>query len=165
MPIVVWVVEKKVFYHILDLGFESVGIPIRVKFEFETREGALIPDSLTFEHLFNKDALLERYPNLKSELLGIFKQVHQDVLDCEPKVVAIHAGLECGILGEKFEGMDMISFGPTLRGVHAPGEKLSIPSTARFYDLLNKIPFDIGVPIPITPNPGTKFFDDLISFI
>ena len=65
----VWVVEKKVFYHILDLGFESVGIPIRVKFEFEAREGVIVTDSLTFEHLFNTNALLKRYPNLKSERL------------------------------------------------------------------------------------------------
>lgn len=67
----VWVVEKKVFYHILDLGFESVGIPIRVKFEFEVRDGAIVLDSLTFEHLFNKNALLKRYPDLNSERLEL----------------------------------------------------------------------------------------------
>jgi hypothetical protein len=65
----VWVVEKKVFYHILDLGFESVGIPIRVKFEFEIQEGAIVTDSLSFEKLFNKNALIKRYPDLKSERL------------------------------------------------------------------------------------------------
>jgi hypothetical protein len=51
MPMV-WAVEKKVFYHILDMGFESVGIPIRVKFEFEFQDGALVPDSLCFESLY-----------------------------------------------------------------------------------------------------------------
>ncbi len=67
----VWVIEKKVIYHNLDLGFESVGIPIRVKFEFEVRDGAIVLDSLTFEHLFNKNALLKRYPDLNSERLEL----------------------------------------------------------------------------------------------
>ena len=47
----VWVFEKKVFYHILDMGFESVGIPVRVKFEFDVQEGSFIPDSLEFESI------------------------------------------------------------------------------------------------------------------
>jgi hypothetical protein len=50
----VWVVEKKVFYHILDMGFESVGIPIRVKFEFEVKDGSFVPNSLTSESLYNQ---------------------------------------------------------------------------------------------------------------
>ncbi|UCG09132.1 MAG: hypothetical protein JSV83_10950 [Desulfobacterales bacterium] len=66
-----WVIEKKVIYHNLDLEFESVGIPIRVKFEFEVRDGAIVLDSLTFEHLFNKNALLKRYPDLNSERLEL----------------------------------------------------------------------------------------------
>jgi dipeptidase D len=78
-------------------------------------------------------------PNLESPLLATFKQVHQQVAGKEPEVMAIHAGLECGILGERFEGMDMISFGPDMTGVHAPGEKLSIPSTQRFYALLKAL--------------------------
>ena len=45
---------------------------------------------------------------------------------------AIHAGLECGLFEEKFGGLDMISFGPTLRGVHAPGERLDLASLERF---------------------------------
>ena len=62
-------VEKKIFYHILDLGYESARIPIRVKFEFEVREGAFVPESLSFEHLYNKEALLKRYPLLNPERL------------------------------------------------------------------------------------------------
>jgi dipeptidase D len=54
----------------------------------------------------------------------------------EPKVKAIHAGLECGLFTEKFPDLDMISFGPTLRGVHAPGEKLDLASLDKFTLLL-----------------------------
>ena len=50
----------------------------------------------------------------------------------EPEVKAIHAGLECGLFLEKFPDLDMISFGPTLRGVHAPGEKLELASLDKF---------------------------------
>jgi dipeptidase D len=78
-------------------------------------------------------------PDLGSKLLATFKRVHREVTGKEPQVMAIHAGLECGILGERFPGMDMISFGPDLKGVHAPGERLSIPSTGRFFNLLKSL--------------------------
>ena len=65
----VWLVEKKIFYHYLDLGYEGVAIPIRVKFEFDVREGAFVHESLRFEQLYNRQALLNRYPRLKSERL------------------------------------------------------------------------------------------------
>jgi len=51
-------------------------------------------------------------------------------------VKAVHAGLECGIIGEKYPGMDMVSFGPTLEGVHSPDEKIHIASVKRFWDYL-----------------------------
>lgn len=57
----------------------------------------------------------------------------------EPKVKAIHAGLECGLFTEKFPGLDMVSFGPTLRGVHAPGERLDLASLDKFVALLNDV--------------------------
>lgn len=60
----VWLVEKKIFYHLFDLGFEGVEIPIRVRFEFEVKEGALVPDSLRKNILYNRLALEKRYPNL-----------------------------------------------------------------------------------------------------
>ena len=60
----VWLVEKKIFYHLFDLGFEGVEIPIRVGFEFEVKEGALVPDSLCKNILYNRAALEKRYPNL-----------------------------------------------------------------------------------------------------
>jgi dipeptidase D len=57
----------------------------------------------------------------------------------EPKVKAIHAGLECGLFTEKFPGLDMVSFGPTLRGVHAPGERLDLASLDKFVALLKDV--------------------------
>ena len=73
----VWVVEKKVFYHILDMGFESVGIPVRVKFEFDVRYGKLVSDSLSYESLYNQQAVVRRYPGLKKDLLE--KEIQQTI--------------------------------------------------------------------------------------
>ena len=64
---------------------------------------------------------------------------YRKLFGVEPKVKAIHAGLECGLFTEKFPGLDMISFGPTLRGVHAPGERLELASLDRFVALLNDL--------------------------
>ena len=61
---------------------------------------------------------------------------YRKLFGTEPKVKAIHAGLECGLFTEKFPGLDMISFGPTLRGVHAPGERLDLASLDKFTALL-----------------------------
>ena len=61
---------------------------------------------------------------------------YRKLFGIEPKVKAIHAGLECGLFTEKFPGLDMISFGPTLRGVHAPGERLDLASLDKFVALL-----------------------------
>ncbi len=61
---------------------------------------------------------------------------YRKLFGVEPKVKAIHAGLECGLFTEKFPGIDMISFGPTLRGVHAPGERLDLASLDKFVALL-----------------------------
>ena len=54
----------------------------------------------------------------------------------EPAVKAVHAGLECGIIGEKYPGMDMVSFGPTLEGVHSPDEKIYIETVPKFWKFL-----------------------------
>jgi hypothetical protein len=65
----VWVVEKKIFYHILDMGFESVGIPVRVKFEFDVQNGKLVSDSLSVESLYNQQAVVKRYPGVRMDSL------------------------------------------------------------------------------------------------
>ena len=60
----VWIVEKKVVHHMFGLGFERVKIPVRVKFEFEVKEGAFLPESLSIQTVYNRTALEKRYPNL-----------------------------------------------------------------------------------------------------
>ena len=75
-------------------------------------------------------------PNMKSDLLKIGKAAFEGLYKKSANVTAIHAGLECGIIGEKYSGMDMISFGPDMKGVHSPDEKISISSTQKFYEFL-----------------------------
>ena len=75
-------------------------------------------------------------PDLDSRLLDIAKSVHRRAFDRDPGVKAIHAGLECGILGKKVPGIDMISFGPRIEFPHSPDERVHIASVARFYQLL-----------------------------
>ncbi len=78
-------------------------------------------------------------PNMESALLAKTREVYLATTGKTAKVTAIHAGLECGIIGEKYSGMDMISIGPDMHGVHSPDERLSIPSTARFYSFLKAL--------------------------
>ena len=75
-------------------------------------------------------------PDLESPLLEVVKTVHRRQFDREPGVKAIHAGLECGILGKKVPGMDMISFGPRIEFPHSPDERVHVDSVAGFYRLL-----------------------------
>ena len=78
-------------------------------------------------------------PNLQSGLLRICKEVFTRMEGHEPEIKAIHAGLECGILGGKYPGMDMISFGPTITGAHSPDDRVHIPAVASFYALLKEV--------------------------
>ena len=78
-------------------------------------------------------------PNLKSHVLEVSRDSYVKLFGHEPEVKAIHAGLECGLFLEKFPDLDMISFGPTLRGVHAPGEKLELASLDKFVKHLNDV--------------------------
>ena len=78
-------------------------------------------------------------PNMDSSLLAHCKAVHEEVTGHAPEVTIIHAGLECGIIGEPYEDMEMISFGPTMHGVHSPAERLSISSTNNVYKYLKAL--------------------------
>ena len=82
----------------------------------------------------------EGYPGWKmnpnSEILHIAVEQYKKLFKKDPIVRGIHAGLECGLFSEKFPGMDMISMGPTLRGVHSPDEKLLIPTVQMVWDHL-----------------------------
>jgi dipeptidase D len=75
-------------------------------------------------------------PNLESPILKLAKRTYQELYGKEPEVKAIHAGLECGIIGERMHGMDMLSFGPTMEGVHSPDERLHIDTVERFWSFL-----------------------------
>jgi dipeptidase D len=74
-------------------------------------------------------------PNPNSEIVKITAAAYKNLFKEEPEVLAVHAGLECGLIGDKYPNMDMISFGPDIRGAHSPDEKLHIASTQRFWEL------------------------------
>ncbi len=78
-------------------------------------------------------------PNAESKILKQMKTVYQDLFNKPPKVSAIHAGLECGIIGSHYPGMDMISFGPTIKHPHSPDEKCHIPSVELYWRYLTKV--------------------------
>ena len=72
-------------------------------------------------------------PNLESPVLKLAISTYQELFHKEPEIKAVHAGLECGLIGEKYPGMDMVSFGPTMEGVHSPDERLHIDTVERFW--------------------------------
>jgi dipeptidase D len=78
-------------------------------------------------------------PNINSPILNEAKEIFKGLFNKEPVIEAIHAGLECGLIGEKYPGMDMLSFGPTLKDVHSPDEKINIPTTQNCWKLLVEI--------------------------
>lgn len=82
-------------------------------------------------------------PNPDSALLKLCQSVYRRDFAADSKVQVIHAGLECGIIGDKYPGMDIVSFGPTIRGAHAPGERVEIASVERCWRLLRAILTDI----------------------
>jgi dipeptidase D len=83
-------------------------------------------------------------PDMQSRALGVTRRAYARVFGKEPEVTAVHAGLECGLIGERVPGMDMVSFGPTMQGVHAPGERVNIASVGRFWKLLGAVLEDLG---------------------
>jgi len=75
-------------------------------------------------------------PDLQSPLLQTLKGVYEKTFGKQPEIKAVHAGLECGIIGEKYPGMDMISFGPTIKNPHSPDERAHIGSVEKFWRFL-----------------------------
>ncbi len=112
----------------------SVGT-LKEKIVKETRDVA--------EILGGKCEVTAPYPewqyNPESKIRELCKKVYKDVTGEDAKIIAIHAGLECGLLGEKIAGLDMISFGPNMFDVHTPNEHLSISSTMNVWKLLLEI--------------------------
>lgn len=82
-------------------------------------------------------------PNTKSEILDVLTAIYEKQNGEKAKIVACHAGLECGILGVNYPDMDMISFGPTIRGAHSPDERASIKSAQKFYKFVSEILLNI----------------------
>lgn len=74
-------------------------------------------------------------PNPDSQVLKVFNQAYVNLFNKKALVLAVHAGLECGLIGEKYPEMDMISVGPTIRGVHSPDERLLIKTVQEVWDL------------------------------
>ena len=89
--------------------------------------------SLACDEVTHGDGYPGWAPNPNSPLLKVVKKAYMDLYKDEPKVLAIHAGLECGLFLEKYPYLDMVSIGPQMYGVHSPQERLSIPSTERCY--------------------------------
>jgi dipeptidase D len=94
--------------------------------------------------LVNADVVLEEgypgwTPNLQSPLLQTMKDIYKKTFNKEAHVAAVHAGLECGIIGEKFPGMDMISFGPTIEHPHSPDERVHVGSVEKFWTFLTHV--------------------------
>lgn len=83
-------------------------------------------------------------PNLASPLLKTVTEIHKRELGIDPEIKAIHAGLECGIIGEKLEGMDMISMGPQIEFPHSPDERVKIDTVGQFYQLLSAVLADLA---------------------
>ena len=83
------------------------------------------------------------YPGWKpkpgSEIVQIMEKIYENRFGDKPQVVACHAGLECGIIGANYPDMEMVSFGPTIRGAHSPDERANIPSVQKFWGFLKEI--------------------------
>ncbi len=78
-------------------------------------------------------------PNMESPVLTLARQLHKERTGNDPKITAIHAGLECGLIGERFPGMDMLSFGPEIDFPHSPDERVHIESVQNFWALLSAL--------------------------
>lgn len=77
-------------------------------------------------------------PNLNSRIMHLASEAYEELYGVKPAIKAIHAGLECGLFLEKYPHLDMVSFGPTLRDVHSPSERMYIPAVERFYGQLTR---------------------------
>jgi dipeptidase D len=78
-------------------------------------------------------------PDMQSPLLARCQRLYRRVFDRDAAVKSVHAGLECAIIGDKYAGMDMISFGPDLKNPHSPNEALNIPSVGRLWKFMTAL--------------------------
>jgi dipeptidase D len=102
--------------------------------------GKVISHALLADYDYiSKDPYPAWTPNPDSPLLRTAVSVHSELFGRKPEIKAVHAGLECGIIGKKFPGMDMISFGPDVYGAHSPDERVRIESVGNFWNFLKNI--------------------------
>jgi acetylornithine deacetylase/succinyl-diaminopimelate desuccinylase-like protein len=90
----------------------------------------------TLSALASAATQMEPMAEPESEIVQKLKSVYKQEFGSEPKLIAMHAGLECGVIGEKYPGMQMASFGPQIEHPHSPGERVKVPSVATFWTLL-----------------------------
>lgn len=107
--------------------------------KFETARKVKSCFSLLSSSTVHSDGYPAWTPRMDSEILKISKKAFVTLTGKEPEIKAIHAGLECGLIFEKYKGIDMISFGPSIRGAHTPEEKIEIKSVKIFWELLTEI--------------------------
>lgn len=129
---------------IIKLKDECFEMVVNIRSMFESEKEALsdkvryLCEAIGGEYIVETD-----YPgwelNEKSDLREIAFETYQHVFAHNPKLVGFHAGLECGVLHNKIKGLDIVSFGPQITGIHTPKEKLSIASAARVYEYLLKV--------------------------
>ena len=124
--------------HIPEVGVRVVTSQRRNVLSARKNMSAVVASALQLGGATTKTA--DGYPGWKldpsSKLLKAARESYVRLFGKEPKVLAIHAGLECGLLSEKYPEIDMVSFGPTLRGVHSPDERLLIPTVQMVWDHL-----------------------------
>ena len=129
---------------ILKTNEDHIFIDNAVRGSMESRKDAICKKIEVLGSLCGAKVIgVHDYPgwqyNPNSELLRIFKEVWVEKFSEEPKVVAIHAGLECGLFAKKIPGLDLISLGPNMYDVHTPDERLSISSTIRIWEYLKLV--------------------------
>lgn len=78
-------------------------------------------------------------PDLESGLISRCRQVYTRTFEKEPEIEVVHAGLECGVIGSKYEGMEMVSLGPTIKDPHSPAERIYIPSIEKIWIFLENL--------------------------
>ena len=141
IPTVPDTVETSSNLAIVLLGGGKAEVRILARSSCDTMKDFLV-DSLTacFNMAGMKVTLSGAYsgwqPNVDSPILHAMTKSYEEQFGVAPKVKVIHAGLECGIIGANCPGLDMISFGPTLRSPHSPDERVLIPTVKKFYDFL-----------------------------
>jgi dipeptidase D len=74
-----------------------------------------------------------------SHIRDVAQKCYRNLFNKDPKIIGIHAGLECGLFAERYPNLDMLSMGPTMRGVHSPDERLNIPTVGKVWDLVKEI--------------------------